>query len=128
MKTKITKIFTILIFAFLSAGVSNGQTNESSEKQKEKNQQTEKEQPLKIKNRPKPKPGDCGQGEATVRQRVTFDKSAKVTNVEVVASSNCDFFDKEAVRAAKKIKFNPQMKNGEPITVTKILEYKFTRY
>jgi TonB family protein len=62
------------------------------------------------------------------RLKVTFDKSGKVTNVDVARPSGCSAFDRNAVKAAKKIKFEPAIKNGEAITMVKQVEYVYTRY
>lgn len=57
--------------------------------------------------------------------RATFDKSAKVTDVVVTQSSGCEAFDKNAIRAARGIKFKPATKNGEAVSISKPLEYQF---
>lgn len=82
---------------------------------------------LKILKKPNAKTdGECGKtGEGRIRVRVTFGTEAKVTNVEIVDKSTCSTFDKNAVKAAYRIKFEPAIKNGEAITVTKLVEYKY---
>ncbi len=59
-----------------------------------------------------------------VRLKVTFHSSGTVTDVVVSRSSGCDYFDSEALRVAKKIKFKPEVKGGEAITVIRSVEYQ----
>ena len=128
---KILIIFAVLLFALAFAGNSNAQTNNSSnssERKTKKNEKQEKDKPLKIKRKSPPEFGNCSQGAGLARLRVVFDKSAKVTNVEIAISSGCDSFDNNAIKAAKRIKFEPAIKNGEPITVTKLVEYTFRKF
>lgn len=86
------------------------------------------DRPLKILSKPQPRSGQCTANSGLTSLRVTFDKSEKVTDVVVVRSSNCSEFDQNAITAAKAIKFTAAMKNGELITVEKLLEYKYSRY
>jgi TonB family protein len=58
---------------------------------------------------------------------VTFHSSAKVTGVEVVSTSGCEYFDRASVEAAMKIKFQPAIKNGEAQTTVKAVQYTFRR-
>ncbi len=59
-----------------------------------------------------------------VRLRVTFHSSGEITDIQVIEDSGCEYFNNEAVRVAEKVKFNPAIKDGEPITVTKTMEYR----
>jgi len=83
---------------------------------------------LEIKSKPRAEMGDCLQSSGLTRLRVTFDKTAKVTFAEIVIASGCEGFDKRAIKAAKGIKFKPAVKNGEPVTVVKSVEYIFQKY
>lgn len=124
------RIFTLSIFCLVPAVFSQAQTSESrktSENQTQK-QAPEKDKPLQIKSKPRVEPGNCRQSSGIVSLRVTFDKSAKVTEIEIASSSGCGSFDNKAVSAAKRIKFNPAIKDGEPITVKKQVQYSFTKY
>ena len=56
--------------------------------------------------------------------RVTFDATAKITAVEVKSASGCNAFDEESVDAARRIKFEPAIQNGKPITVAKTVVYQ----
>ena len=123
----ITTIITVLLFCIMFVGNSNGQTADSSNSSNKSREKRETDKPLKIKNKPTVtySPQDCSQSSGRISLRVTFDKSAKVTNIEIIESSNCERFDSNALKAAKKIKFSPAIKNGEPITVTKQVQYTF---
>ena len=59
-----------------------------------------------------------------IKVRVTFHSTGKVTDVEIAETSGCDYFNEEAVRAARKTKFKPAIKNGEAVTVVKLMEYQ----
>ena len=56
--------------------------------------------------------------------RVTFDAAAKITNIEVKTASGCKEFDEESIDAARRIKFEPAVQNGKPISVTKTVIYE----
>lgn len=86
------------------------------------------DRPLKVLKKPAAAPGYCASTDALTRVRVTFNKSGKVTEVALVVPSACKEFDERAIAAALRIKFEPAMKNGEPVTVTKVVEYKYYRY
>ncbi|MFN0277334.1 MAG: energy transducer TonB [Pyrinomonadaceae bacterium] len=62
------------------------------------------DQPLKILKKPRPHGRDCSQTPVTVRLKVTFDKTAKVTNVEIVESSGCKDFDKRCCKSCQENK------------------------
>jgi len=122
-------ILAILLFTVIFAGAINAQEKDDSNKVETKIEKQEYDQNVKIKKKLRVGAArSYSQSSGVARLRVTFDKSAKVTNVETISSSGCDEFDRNALSAAKKIKFEPAMKNGEPVTVTKLVEYVFTIY
>lgn len=114
------RIFTILLFSGFAVN-SYGQTNDLvkfSERQKDKS--------LKILKKPTATGSlSCPKGLAVVKLSVTFHSSGKVTEVAVSESSTCAAFDKKAVKAAKKIQFEPEIKDGSPVTVVKFVQYSF---
>ncbi len=66
-------------------------------------------------------PADCA-----VQLKVEFLNSGKVGDVSLFKSScNNEKFEAEAIEAAKKIKFEPEMQNDKQITIRKTLEYRF---
>jgi TonB family protein len=122
MKKSIYAFFLTAILA-VTLTVSNGvlASNINNFQQKEDTK-------LKITNKPKPKPSTCQESSAVVLLKVTFDKSATITNAEIARTSGCDDLDSNSLEAARAIEFKPQTKNGEPITVTKTVEYSYTKY
>ncbi|GEM_PF-5022652 len=83
------------------------------------------DKPVKILKKPVVKFANCNQASGITKLRVTFDKSAQITNAVVSQSSGCEEFDNNALKAARGIKFEPAFKDGEPVTVTKPVEYSF---
>jgi TonB family protein len=81
---------------------------------------------VKILNKPRVELGRCSQPSGITKLRVTFDKSAKITEAVIVQSSGCQDFDNNAIKAARGIKFKPAIKDGEEATVTKPVEYSFS--
>lgn len=122
--SSIVCVSLFLLFVVGSAHSVVAQTNDNSNQAKQPLQNRR----LTIKKKPAAPIGDCDQSDGTTRVRVTLDKSGKVTAVALVIESGCYSFDKNVVSAAKKIKFEPEIKDGEPITVTKLFEYKFTKF
>lgn len=122
MKKNIFALFAAVILTLVFAGLTSAQTDTDTN-----NKQTN-DKKLKILKKPAPESGGCRQTSGLTMIRVTFDKSAKVTEAVVTKSSGCTDFDNNSLKAARKIKFEPQTKNGEPVTVTKPVEYKYYRY
>ncbi len=69
--------------------------------------------------------GNCSRVTGTTEVNVTFDKSAKITEVEIRKPSGCNEFDQNAVEAAKGLKFEPAKADDEPITVIKTVVYNY---
>src|SRR5215211_3819391 len=79
---------------------------------------------LKILNKPRAKSPECSQTKGQTIVRATFDKSAKVTYAVITKSSGCDNFDNSVLDAVRQIEFEPEVRNGEAVTVTKPVEYR----
>lgn len=62
-----------------------------------------------------------------MRLRVTFSATGRVSKIGIL-SSLPEGLSRQAVYAALRIKFLPAEKNGEPISVTKVVEYSFRTY
>ncbi len=128
MKKLTVNLVALLIFTMAFVVVSNGQTNDNSNApKKQPDGQQSKDKPMKIIRKTFPQAGNCSEYSGVVTVRVTFDKSATVTKAEVVKSSDCVGFDKNALEAARGIKFTPATKDGEPITTTKLMQYSFRK-
>jgi TonB family protein len=62
--------------------------------------------------------------QGVVRLRVTFLASGEVGEVRVVSGLS-DEFNRRAVESARKIEFKPRVKDGKPVSVSKVVEYTF---
>jgi len=118
MKNNLTTFFTVICLILLFTVAAAAQTITVSQKNADK--------PVKILNKPRVKLGQCSQSSGITKLRVTFDKSAKITEAVIVQSSGCEDFDNNALKAARGIKFKPAIKDGEEVTVIKPVEYTFT--
>lgn len=116
-------LFSIFVLSFAVNAGAQTATPSNQPPSKDEKQKTDK--PLKIKKQPQPQIGTCSDSMGHVALQVTFDKSAKITNIEVASSTGCQSFEKRAVEAAKRITVQPEIKNGEPITVVKRVEYTY---
>ena len=140
MKSKYIVLAAFIMFACFTANAQSGrksvQPNEpqtqTEEKQTDKKDEKRGEiQPVKIFRRPAPDASVAAycfrkEGFDFVKTvlRLTFDATAKITEVEVKTASGCNAFDAESVDAARRIKFEPAVQNGKPITVTKTVVYQ----
>ncbi len=118
------------ILIMLSLSVFSFAANAQTEKNSGKGKKLVKDKPLKIKSRIPPNetilvecPTTRIPSQIYVGVLVTFDSSGKVTDAEIFDSSGCPKFDEECLRVAKKIKFNPEIKNGVPVTVVIPITY-----
>lgn len=60
-----------------------------------------------------------------VRLRATFGADGKVANIQPITTLP-DGLTEEAINAAERIQFDPARINGEPISVERLIEYKFS--
>jgi TonB family protein len=58
-----------------------------------------------------------------VSLRVVLRKSGKVTDIAVIKSSGCSY-DQEAIKAVRKLKFDPAVKAGRPVSQFSEIEYE----
>src|SRR6185295_10775557 len=63
----------------------------------------------------------------TVVLKVVFSKTGQVTNIRTVAGLPYGLTE-QAIAAARKIKFTPAMKDGQPVSMWMQLEYNFSPY
>lgn len=91
----------------------------------------QKDRPVKIKKKPQISKSvifKCFKDQrnvlAIVRLRATFHESGVITEVVVSQPSGCDYLDSEGIKAAKAIKFEPAIKDGQLATVVITLEYR----
>jgi TonB family protein len=91
--------------------------------------------PLLITSKPRADYTDAAREnniQGKVQVRVTFLPDGTIGDVTDVRRNNENLrkfgLVKSAMEAARKIKFQPQMKKGKPVKAVKILEYPFTLY
>jgi len=126
MMKKFLIIFVVLFFTVMFSGSAKAQDTENPIKTETETQKSSYDQNIVIKKKPHPRvSSDCEQSSGRTRVLVTFDKSEKITDVKIIISSGCFGFDQNAMRAAKEIKFKAAMKDGEPVTVKKQVEYAY---
>ena len=85
---------------------------------------------LNITYKPKPKYTDEARQKnitGNVRVRVTFLPSGQIGSVSPVSNLGYGLTE-QAIAAAKQMKFEPQMQNGRPVPVTKVVVFTFTIY
>jgi len=85
---------------------------------------------LQILSKPSPQYTNEARQNATegvVRLRIIFTASGQIGSV-ISLSELPDGLTEQAIAAAEQIKFEPAIRNGVPISVTKIVEYNFSIY
>lgn len=85
---------------------------------------------MKIVSKPRANYTDAArqnQVQGTVTLRVTFLPSGQIGSISPVNGLPYGLTE-QAIAAARSIKFEPQMVNGSPVTVTKQVQYSFTIY
>ena len=91
--------------------------------------QSEVDQKAKIIKKPIPSTDRmCGDDSGHVRVMVVLHKSGKVSDVQSLKASECQRFNENSFESAKKIKFNPAVKDGQPVSVSAMVEYTYRRY
>ncbi|HEX8734765.1 MAG TPA: energy transducer TonB [Pyrinomonadaceae bacterium] len=97
--------------------------------------QTETNKPVKILSKPRANYTDearTNNVQGTVLVEVTFLPDGTIGKVSDVPKNKEALrrfgLVKNVIEAAKKIKFEPEIKDGKPIRTTKILSYTFTLY
>jgi TonB family protein len=129
LEGKPVKVTGVLSYSFSSATDEPTETNVDSDNIKGGAEEGEIN-PLRILSKPIPqyteqarKNGISG----SVKLRVTFLASGSIGDISPV-NSLPDGLTEIAIEAAKGIKFEPATKNGERLTVTRLLEYSFTNF
>ena len=96
--------------------------------QTQEKQKDDSYQPLIIKSKPRASYTNEAREKGVsgfVRLRVIFGADKKVGKIEVVSGLSGGLTE-QAIRAAKGIKFKPAIRDGVPVSVTKIVEYSFS--
>jgi TonB family protein len=88
------------------------------------------DQELKVTKKPRPSAKGCegaGTGGSAI-VKVTFQSDRTIGDVVIVEASTCAAFNDSVLRIAKEIEFEPAVKDGQPVTVTKQLQYAWAIY
>lgn len=123
-----------LFMLFLLFGNSFAQNNDSaapiqSSDDEKVYKQSEVDQKAKIIKKPIPSTDRmCGDDSGLVRLTVVLHNSGKVSEVQPLKSSECQRFNENSFESAKKIKFTPALKDGQPVSVSVMVEYSYRRY
>lgn len=119
-------LLSLVLILFTSL---NAQSKESFDQSKKQSV----DKVLKIKSRDAPDErvlNECylpkNTSQIFVALLVTFHSSGKITDAKIMGGySSCKKFDEECLKAARKIRFTPEIKNGIPVTVVKAITYQF---
>jgi TonB family protein len=85
---------------------------------------------MKIVSKPRANYTDTArqnQVQGTVTLRVTFLANGQIGSISPVSGLPYGLTE-QAIAAARSIRFEPQMVNGNPVAVTKQVQYSFTIY
>ncbi len=85
---------------------------------------------IKFISKPQPKYTDVARAkliEGKVVLRISFLANGQIGSISPVKTLS-DGLTEQAIEAAKKIKFNPAVRNGKPASVTMSVQYTFTIY
>jgi TonB family protein len=122
-------LFMLLPLFGNSFAQDNNPTNSTQQSDETVYKQSEVDQKAKIIKKPIPSTDRmCGNDNGFVRVRVVLLKSGKVGDIESLKSSECERFNENSLNSAKKIKFNPALKDGQPVSVSAMVEYTYRRY
>jgi TonB family protein len=126
--TKFTIIFLILFFAVIFSANSQAANLLQTSGDDTIYKSSEVDKDVKLTKKPHPHLGgriqEC-RSSGKSRIRIVLRKTGRITDVELLASSSCNLWDEASLEAAGKIKFQPAMKNGQAVSVSKIIEYEF---
>jgi hypothetical protein len=124
LKTVLPRFIAITLFALAISGIAMAQ--ETAQKQADK--------PVKITSVPQPEYTEGARKmmiEGWIKLRLTFLDTGQLGDIFYVDESSAEKeltkagLLKSAYDAAKKVTFEPAVKDGKPVTVTKVLLYEF---
>lgn len=110
-----------------SPSPSGSQTNEPAQDKVYSGKEVDVKAKIKPQPNDVPQPGrDCEDFDYQLRAvlRVILRKSGAVSDVRLIKGSGCSF-DKAAIAVARRIKFDPAMKDGQPVSQYLQVEYEF---
>jgi len=84
--------------------------------------------PIRITKKPRPTALGCAGPGGNAIARVTFKSDATIGETAMVSPSPCETFNDSVLKVIKDIEFEPEVKDGQAVTVTKQIEYTFAVY
>ncbi len=124
---KVRIIFAAITICFAFSLIANAQPNSNSNSNQDLKKEAKplNDRPLKIKSVLRPDVVGYCSGKGTVLVRITFHSSGKVTAVDRTKSSQCKYFNEEVEKISRKIKFEPAIKDGVAVTISKTLQFNY---
>ena len=123
-------LFMLLLLVGSSSAQDNSSITSTQKTDDEKiYKQSEVDQKAKIIKRSYPSTDrTCSNDSGFVRVLVVLHKSGKVSDVKFLKSSECQRFNENSLASAKKIKFNPALQDGQPVSVSVMVEFKYQKF
>ena len=120
-------ILAVLLCCFITA---NAQTAPPQTGEDKVYKQSDVDKKAEMTERPRAQVGGkCPRGSSgAVKFEIILRRSGTVDISNMTQSSSCEAFDKSAYNAAKGIKFNPAIKDGQPVSVATWVEYRYSVY
>lgn len=129
------KQVSILLFLCLVSFCAVAEAQRQGQPPQPRQPQAAINKPLKIFSKPRAYYTDLARAnniQGTVRVSVTFLPDGTIGKVGDVARNHENLrkfgLVRAAMEAARKVKFEPEIRNGKPVKTTKILEYGFRIY
>ena len=122
-------LFVLLLFGNTFAQDNSSTTSIQKNDEEKIYKQSEVDQKAKIIKRSSPSTDRmCSNDSGLVRVLVILHKSGKVSDVKSLIASECQRFNENSLTSAKKIKFKPALKDGQTVSVSVMVEFKYQRY
>jgi len=83
---------------------------------------------LKVTKKPRPSARGCEGTGGKAIVRVTFQADGTIGDAVLTEASTCQLFNDSVLQIVKQIEFEPAVKDGQKVTVTKQLEYLWANY
>ncbi len=118
----------LLLFGNVSAQDSGSASPTQTSDDEKIYKQSEVDQKAKIIKRHHPSTDRmCSDDSGFVSVLVVLHKSGKVSDVKSLKSSDCQRFNENSLDSAKRIKFNPAIKDGKSVSVSVRVEFMYRR-
>jgi len=130
MRKPYFSFLTVLALVVCCFVMARGQTTPPPTDEDKVYQRNEVDKPPVYLQKPRPQLNrQCRmRSSGTVRFAIILRRSGQVEISSMTQSSSCEAFDKNAYEATKNIKFDPAIKDGQPVSVATWVEYKYSIY